>query len=85
MVCGAVISWPYQGTALSEASSVSSCSFFTSDSSGETYSALKELEKLAAAPERILFQEGAPPSAGPEENRKRLLQFGSQYENIHID
>ena len=45
----------------------------------------EELEKLAAAPERILFQEGAPPSAGPEENRKRLLQFGSQYENIHID
>jgi len=45
----------------------------------------EELEKLAAAPERILFQEGAPPSADPEENRKRLLQFGSQYENIHID
>lgn len=45
----------------------------------------EELEKLAGMPVRLVFQEGEPPSGDPEENRKKLVQFGSQFDNVQID
>ena len=41
-------------------------------------------EKLTGASVQVRLQVGTPPSATPEDLRKNLIQFGSQFDNIKI-
>ena len=41
-------------------------------------------EKLTGTPVQVRLQVGMPTGASPEELRKNLIQFGSQFSNITI-
>ena len=44
----------------------------------------EEAGKAAGGAVRVLYRVGEPPKRSPEENLKKLLKFGSQFDNVQI-
>ena len=44
----------------------------------------EEAAKAAGGAVRVLYRVGEPPQGTPEENLKKLLKFGSQFDNVQI-
>ena len=44
----------------------------------------EEAQAAAGRPVRLMLRVGEAPKSSPEENLKKLLKFGSQFDNIEI-